>query len=80
MQYAMEGGQPPKAFQNLLDSVIDMFKVSQPSRHGLRVVELDEDDMPVNQPTEKVSPITPLYVRRSILRSDETWGNAGRSV
>lgn len=70
LHYAPESGQLPQVFENLPDIVVAVFKASRPSPPRPSIIELDENGMPVNQPTKQGHSVTSVYTSRDILHSE----------
>lgn len=76
LHYVPERGQLPQGFQGLTESVVAVFKIKCPSPSRSKVIELNKDGMPVDEPSQPVPPVSPVYANRTILHSDAR----GRSV
>lgn len=51
LQYVRQGGQLSQVFHDLLDFVFTVYKVTTPALPRPTFIGLDEDGMPVNEPT-----------------------------
>lgn len=70
-QYVRKDYQLQQLFQNLPDSVPAVFKVAKPSLLQPGVLELENTEMPVNQPNQKAPSVTHVYPYCSFLLTDK---------
>lgn len=65
-------------FQNLLDSVLALFKATRSTLPGLSINKLDEDVISVHQLPQLVSFVAKVYTNRRTLHYDPKWWSMER--
>lgn len=78
LRYVQEGGQLLQVLRNQPGSLAAVFKATWPSLLRPRVIDVDEDGMPVNQAARQVPLIAFQYTNRNVLQSDAKWRSVVR--